>query len=67
MVICPLYHQEVGFVNMQRHMRAHRHTHMILEVFAARSAAVHLGTQGLRSLQCWNTSPAVINVSRNAN
>lgn len=37
MVICPLYHQEVGFVDMQRHMRAHRHTH--LEELAARSAA----------------------------
>ena len=50
MVICPLYHQEVGFVNMHRDMRAHAHTHMILKVFAARRAAAPLGTQGLSSL-----------------
>lgn len=49
MVICPLYQQEVAFVNIHREMRAHTH-YVILTVLAARIAAAHLGTQGLGSL-----------------
>lgn len=66
-VICPLYHQEVGFVNTQSDVRMLPHTRVILEAFAARRAAGRPGTRGLGSLQCWETSPAVINVSHNTN